>query len=78
MRNKVQRMDAVMSKIQPWSEPVDGKALLDEIERFFSDYTSQRGKVFKTIGRISAKKAWKIVENGIAAFGKTRKADRPG
>ena len=50
-----------------------GPALLDEIEQFFSNYTSQRGKTFKAIGRIGAKKARKIVENGIAAFDKQQK-----
>ena len=48
-------------------------ALLDEIEQFFSNYTSQRGKVFKRIGRLGAKKACKIVENGIAAFSQKQK-----
>jgi Protein of unknown function (DUF3631) len=33
MRNKNRSLDAVMTKVQPWDEPVDGKALLDEIER---------------------------------------------
>ena len=51
-----------------------GSALLDEIEQFFANYTSQRGKTFKPIGRIGAKKARKIVENGIAAFDKQQKS----
>jgi inorganic pyrophosphatase len=51
-----------------------GSALLDEIEQFFINYTSQRGKVFEQIGRLGAKQAWKIVENGIAAFDKQRKS----
>ena len=51
-----------------------GSALLDEIEQFFANYSSQRGKTFKPIGRIGAKKARKIVENGIAAFDKQRKS----
>ena len=51
-----------------------GSALLDEIEQFFANYTSQRGKIFKPIGRISAKKARKIVENGIAAFDRQQKS----
>src|SRR5215475_13989732 len=38
MRNKVQGIDAVMTKVQPWSEPVDGKALLDELERVLKCY----------------------------------------
>jgi inorganic pyrophosphatase len=51
-----------------------GAALLDEIEQFFANYTSQRGKVFKPMGRIGAKQARKTVENGIAAFDKQRKS----
>jgi inorganic pyrophosphatase len=51
-----------------------GSALLDEIEQFFANYTSQRCKTFKPIGRIGAKKARKIVENVIAAFDKRRKS----
>jgi inorganic pyrophosphatase len=50
-----------------------GSALLDEIEQFFANYTNQRGKSFKPIGRIGAKKARKIVENGITAFDNQRK-----
>jgi inorganic pyrophosphatase len=49
-------------------------ALLDEIEQFFANYTSQRGKTFKPIGRIGAKTARKIVENGIAAFAKQHRS----
>jgi hypothetical protein len=33
MRNKNRSLDALMKAVQPWHEPVDGKLLLDEIER---------------------------------------------
>ncbi len=33
MRNKTRSLDAMMTVVQPWEEPVDGKWLLDEIER---------------------------------------------
>jgi len=49
-----------------------GPALLDEIEQFFANYTRQRGKVFKPIGRVGAEKARKVVESGMAAFEKQR------
>ena len=52
-----------------------GSALLDEIEQFFANYTGQRGKTFKPLGRIGAKKARKIVEHGMAAFDK--QAEKP-
>ena len=50
------------------------RALLDEIEHFFGTYTSQRGKLFRPIGRIGAKKTRKMVENGIAAFDQKQKS----
>src|SRR5712672_862118 len=33
MRNKNRSLGALMTTVQPWNEPVDGKLLLDEIER---------------------------------------------
>src|SRR6267142_4847683 len=33
MRNKNRSLGALMTTVQPWGEPVDGKSLLDEIER---------------------------------------------
>jgi hypothetical protein len=38
MNDKYQDLDTVLSTIQPWDEPVDGKALLDEIERVLKCY----------------------------------------
>src|SRR5712672_3071954 len=32
MRNKNRSLGALMTTVQPWNEPVDGKLLLDEIE----------------------------------------------
>ena len=72
------RLLAISTKSHTHSDIHDlddlGSALLDEIEQFFANDTSQRGKTFKPIGRIGAKKARKIVENGIAAFDKQRKS----
>jgi hypothetical protein len=33
MRNKNRSLGALMTTVQPWNEPVEGKSLLDEIER---------------------------------------------
>ena len=43
-------------------------SLLDEVEKFFINYTGQRGKEFRPIGRSDASKARQIVENGRAIF----------
>jgi inorganic pyrophosphatase len=46
------------------------RRLLDEVEEFFANYTRQRGKMFKPLGRTGPNEARKIVENGAAAFHK--------
>ena len=48
--------------------------LLDELEEFFADYTRQRGKKFKPLGRVGPKKARKLVEQGMGVFQKTQQA----
>ncbi len=52
--------------------------LLDEIEQFFSNYTSQRGKRFKPLDRIGPKKARKIIKVGSDAFQRQQKVHRQG
>jgi inorganic pyrophosphatase len=43
-------------------------SLLDEVEKFFINYTGQRGKEFRPIGRSDASKASQIGEKGRAIF----------
>jgi inorganic pyrophosphatase len=70
------RLLAISTKSHTHSDIHDlddlGSVLLDEIEQFFANYTRQRGKVFKPVGRVGAKKAREIVESGMAAFEKQR------
>jgi inorganic pyrophosphatase len=48
--------------------------LLDEVEAFFADYDSQRGKEFKPLSRVGRKKASKLVQRGMSVFKQQAKA----
>ena len=54
-----------------------GPDLLEEIEHFFVSYNQIKGKVFEPLGRFGPRRALEVVEEGAAAFRRSKRRRTP-